>query len=315
MQQRDRPRTASPRRSTRCPACTRSGPMRTRGCSSWRRSSPTSTAVTRCPDPARCCRASSGRCRSEVSGPRGSRSSPGPSSVPGCRSARGPPSGWSPTPSTVATGCRWSGRRWSPGGPGSGTPGGWRSRPGTSRWRPPPGWMRRWSTTWTGRCPGAGSRPGWPAGSWPPTRGWPRPARTPAVAEQFARRTRSSEQGTAGFYVRSTVGVIARLEATVVFLADALAAFGDRDPEDLRRVKAVALLANPVRAVELLAAFAALRADSVDVPLPEPGPGPDRPDPEPDHRTNRSPGQMPWTGWTPSRDGSGSPPAPRCPPG
>ncbi len=102
-----------------------------------------------------------------------------------------------------------------------------------------------------------------------------------AVGEQFAKRTRSSEQGTAGFYVRSTVGVIARLEATVVFLADALAAFGDRDPEDLRRVKAVALLANPVRAVELLAAFAALRADSLDVPLPDPEPGPRRRRPGP----------------------------------
>ena len=54
--------------------------------------------------------------------------------------------------------------------------------------------------------------------------------------------------------------MIARLDATVAFLADALDAFGDRDPEDLRRVKAVALLANPVRAVELLAAFAALRS-------------------------------------------------------
>jgi hypothetical protein len=83
------------------------------------------------------------------------------------------------------------------------------------------------------------------------------------VAEQFAKRTRSSEEGTAGFYVRSTVGVIARLDATIGFLADALRAFGDRDVEDLRRVKAVALLANPVRAVELLAAFAALRADPV----------------------------------------------------
>ena len=60
--------------------------------------------------------------------------------------------------------------------------------------------------------------------------------------------------------------MIARLEATVAFLADALTAFGDRDAEDLRRVKAVAVLANPVRAVELLAAFAALRSrDSVDV--------------------------------------------------
>ncbi len=83
-----------------------------------------------------------------------------------------------------------------------------------------------------------------------------------AAREQFARRTRSSEAGIAGFYVRSTVGVIARLDATVAFLADALAAFGDPDVEELRRVKAVALLANPVRAVELLAAFAAHRADT-----------------------------------------------------
>ena len=58
--------------------------------------------------------------------------------------------------------------------------------------------------------------------------------------------------------------MIARLDATVAFLADALKAFGDPDPEDLRRVKAVAVLANPVRAVELLAAFAALRTDTVD---------------------------------------------------
>ena len=92
------------------------------------------------------------------------------------------------------------------------------------------------------------------------------------AAEQFAKRTRSSEHGTAGFYVRSTVGVIARVEATVAFLADALTAFGDRDAEDLRRVKALVLMANPVKAVELLAAFAALRARGVDVDveLPEP---------------------------------------------
>ncbi len=85
------------------------------------------------------------------------------------------------------------------------------------------------------------------------------------AAEQFAKRTRSSEHGTAGFYVRSTVGVIARVEATVAFLAEALTAFGDRDAEDVRRVKALVLMANPVKAVELLAAFAALRARGVDV--------------------------------------------------
>ena len=90
-----------------------------------------------------------------------------------------------------------------------------------------------------------------------------------AAEEQFARRSRSSEDGIAGFYVRSTAGVIARIDATVAYLADALKALGDRDPSDLRRVKAIALMANPVRAVELLAAFAALRADTVDVELPD----------------------------------------------
>jgi hypothetical protein len=87
------------------------------------------------------------------------------------------------------------------------------------------------------------------------------------VAEQFAKRTRSTEAGTAGFYVRSTVGVIARLDATISFLADALRAFGDTDCEELRRVKAVAVLANPSRAVELLAAFAARRSRSLDLAI------------------------------------------------
>jgi hypothetical protein len=92
-----------------------------------------------------------------------------------------------------------------------------------------------------------------------------------AAAEQFARRSRSSEQGMAGFYLRSTVGVVARVEASVAFLAEALAAFGDGDNEDVRRVKAMVVLANPARAVELLAAFAALRARTVDEPLDLPG--------------------------------------------
>ena len=92
-----------------------------------------------------------------------------------------------------------------------------------------------------------------------------------AATEQFARRSRSSEQGMAGYYLRSTVGVVARVEASVAFLADALAAFGDRDTEDLRRVKAMLVLANPAKAVELLAASAALRARTMDEPLDVPG--------------------------------------------
>ena len=85
---------------------------------------------------------------------------------------------------------------------------------------------------------------------------------------QFAKRTRASEAGTAGFYVRSTVGVIARVEATVLFVAEALRAFGDAEDLDARKVKAVVVLCNPTRAVELLAGYAALRARTVDVELP-----------------------------------------------
>ena len=85
---------------------------------------------------------------------------------------------------------------------------------------------------------------------------------------QFAKRTRASEAGTAGFYVRSTVGVIARIEATVLFVAEALKAFGDAEDLDARKVKAVVVLCNPTRAVELLAGYAALRARTVDVELP-----------------------------------------------
>jgi len=88
------------------------------------------------------------------------------------------------------------------------------------------------------------------------------------AAAQFARRTLGSEDGTAGFFVRSSIGVIARLDATVAFVAEALAAFGDTEPLDVRRVKAVLVLANPTQAVELLAAYAAQRARSVDTELP-----------------------------------------------
>ncbi len=107
-------------------------------------------------------------------------------------------------------------------------------------------------------------------------------ARERARAEaQFARRTRSATDagsqndegrvgagGMAGFYVRSTIGVVARLDATVAYLAEALRELGDADPLDLRRVKALLVLANPTVAVELLAAYRALRARILDVELP-----------------------------------------------
>ena len=90
------------------------------------------------------------------------------------------------------------------------------------------------------------------------------------AAEQCAKRTRAREDGTAGFFISSTCGVIARIDATVAYVAEALAAFGDTDPLEERRVKAVLVLCNPARAVELLAAYQALRSDdAIDVPLEE----------------------------------------------
>ena len=108
------------------------------------------------------------------------------------------------------------------------------------------------------------------------------------VSQQFAKRTRSAEDGTAGFYVRSTLGVIARIDASLAYVADALKTFGDTDDLDTRRVKAMVLLCNPTKAVELLAAFTGVKSQrfgqgvqAADPELPfggqvdEPADGPD----------------------------------------
>lgn len=107
--------------------------------------------------------------------------------------------------------------------------------------------------------------------------------------EVFAKSTRFSEHGMKGFYLRGPVALVVRFDATVAFLAEALGALGDTDDEDERRVKACLILANPMQAVELLAAFAAHRARtgaSDDVPLPEDETPPDHDPPDhddPDH--------------------------------
>ena len=56
-----------------------------------------------------------------------------------------------------------------------------------------------------------------------------------------------------GFYIRGPFATIARLDATVAFIAEILGHLGDDSTLDDRRVKAVLLLANPTHAVELLA--------------------------------------------------------------
>jgi Domain of unknown function (DUF222) len=87
-----------------------------------------------------------------------------------------------------------------------------------------------------------------------------------AAGRQFAEPTRSTEDGMRGFYIRCAFPIIARLDATVEYLADALAALGDTDDRDARRVKAVLILANPDQAVQLLTAYQEWRTRRSDPP-------------------------------------------------
>jgi Domain of unknown function (DUF222) len=93
-----------------------------------------------------------------------------------------------------------------------------------------------------------------------------------ARAETFARPTRSTEDGMRGFYVRAHFAVIARLDATVDHLAEALKALGVNLSEDQRRALAVLVLANPHQAVRVLDAYHQQRTGSPPDPaelLPE----------------------------------------------
>jgi hypothetical protein len=119
--------------------------------------------------------------------------------------------------------------------------------------------------------------------------------------KQFARAGRSNEAGMKGFYLRSGAGLIARFDATVAYLADALKALGDPDGDDLRRVKACAIMANPTQAVELLAAFATHRANT-----PAPGAGPDGDPDQPlaDNDATEGPDDEPEAGDVPGPGGA-----------
>jgi len=92
-----------------------------------------------------------------------------------------------------------------------------------------------------------------------------------AATEQFARPTRSDEHGMRGFYVRAPFAVIARLDATVAFVAEALGHLGDDGSVDERRVKALLLLANPAEATRLLRAYAGWKDRPTDADGLDPG--------------------------------------------
>ncbi|WP_162599869.1 DUF222 domain-containing protein [Nocardioides solisilvae] len=89
-----------------------------------------------------------------------------------------------------------------------------------------------------------------------------------AATDQFAKPTRSTEHGMRGFYVRGPAAIIAVLDARVAWIADILAALGDPDPVDHRRVKALAVLANPHLATELVTAFTQWKDRPADPPAP-----------------------------------------------
>ena len=77
-----------------------------------------------------------------------------------------------------------------------------------------------------------------------------------AARDTFAKPTRSTEYGIRGFYIRADFATIARIDATVAYLARVLLTMGDTGTLDQRRVKAVLIMANPAQAVKILHAHA-----------------------------------------------------------
>jgi hypothetical protein len=86
-----------------------------------------------------------------------------------------------------------------------------------------------------------------------------------AREQQFARVTRSSEDGMRGFYLRTGVVGVARLDATVAYLAEALHRLGCTEDVDTRRAMAMVILASPAEATRLLAQYAAWKARPVEL--------------------------------------------------
>jgi Domain of unknown function (DUF222) len=73
-----------------------------------------------------------------------------------------------------------------------------------------------------------------------------------AAQERFVRLGRKSEHGLKTIIARATAGDAIWFKATIDRIADILARQGDEDPVDVRRSKAIGILAQPVEAVRLL---------------------------------------------------------------
>ncbi len=73
-----------------------------------------------------------------------------------------------------------------------------------------------------------------------------------AAQERFVRLGRASEHGLKLIIARATAGDAIWFQATVDRIADILARQGDTDPVEVRRSKAIGILAQPAEALQLL---------------------------------------------------------------
>lgn len=93
-------------------------------------------------------------------------------------------------------------------------------------------------------------------------------AREKEARKPFARPTHSTEDGMRGFYLWTDAVSVTRLDATVAYIAEALAALGSTEPLDTRRAMAMVVLANPAEATRLLAEYATWNQRPADPPRP-----------------------------------------------
>ena len=95
-----------------------------------------------------------------------------------------------------------------------------------------------------------------------------------AAQERFVRLGRNSEHGLKIIIARATAGDAIWFKATIDRIADILTRQGDNDPIDIRRSKAIGILAQPAQAIQLLYHH---QDDNWDGPE-EPADLPDEPD-------------------------------------
>lgn len=108
--------------------------------------------------------------------------------------------------------------------------------------------------------------------------------RKSAEAQRFVSTGRSNEHGLKILIAKATAGDVILFVAMLDRIANILAAFGDHSSPDVRRSKAIGILANPARALQLLHDYqlTLARGDNLakhpDAPIPD-APTPDTPQP------------------------------------